>query len=71
MYQTMTFGGLLEEVEKLPLEEQDMFKEILSKRLMERRRNQLFDEIQKARAEYSAGECYPVSVNDLMDEIVK
>ncbi|WP_052507332.1 hypothetical protein [Desulfonatronovibrio magnus] len=71
MSQTMTFGGLLEEVDKLPLTEQDMFKEILSRRIMERRRNQLFDEIQKARAEYSAGECHPVSVDDLMNEIVK
>ncbi|WP_045213729.1 hypothetical protein [Desulfonatronovibrio magnus] len=69
MSHIMTFENILEEVSKLPLEDQDMFREILSKRIMERRRNQLFDEIREAREEYNAGECHPVSVDDLMNEI--
>ncbi len=70
MSQTVSFGSILEEVDKLPIEDQDMFREILSKRIMEHRRNQLANEIREARAEYNAGECHPVSVDDLMNEIV-
>ncbi len=70
MSHLMTFGSILEEVDKLPLEDQCMFKEILSKRIIEHRRNQLAKEIQEARAEYNAGECHPVSADDLMNEIV-
>ncbi|WP_031386781.1 hypothetical protein [Desulfonatronum thiodismutans] len=69
MSRVMTFGNILDEVEKLPLEDQDMFREILTKRVIERRRNQLADEIREARAEYNSGECQPVSVDDLMNEI--
>jgi len=70
MSHVMTFGNILDEVEKLPLEDQDMFREILSKRIMEHRRNQLANEIREARAEYNTGECHPASVDDLMNEIV-
>jgi hypothetical protein len=70
MSHVMTFGNILDEVQKLPLEDQDMFREILSKRIREHRRNQLADEMREARAEYNAGQCRPISVDDLMNEIV-
>lgn len=70
MSHLMTFGNILEEVDKLPLEDQDMFREILSKRIMEHRRYQLVKEIREAHAEYNTGKCHPASVDDLMNEIV-
>ncbi len=70
MSSVMAFGNILEEVDKLPLEDQDIFKEILSRRIIERQREQLANEIQNARAEYNAGVCQPISVDDLMKEIV-
>jgi riboflavin synthase len=70
MSHVMTFGNILDEVHKMPLEDQDMLREILSKRIREHRRNQLADEMREARAEYNAGQCRPISVDDLMNEIV-
>jgi mRNA-degrading endonuclease YafQ of YafQ-DinJ toxin-antitoxin module len=59
----------LDEVDRLPLEEQDLLRDILSKRIVERRRSQIANEISEARAEYRAGGCRPVSADDLMQEI--
>ncbi len=70
MSNVMAFGNMLEEVDKLSLEDQNIFKEILSRRIIERQREQVANEIRNARAEYNAGVCQPISVDDLMKEIV-
>jgi len=69
MPEVMAFGNILDEVEKLPVDDQDLLREIISKRIVECRRNQIASEIKEARAEYKAGGCRPVSVDDLMKEI--
>lgn len=69
MHNAGAFATILDEVDRLPLDEQDLLRDILSKRIVERRRNQIASEIREARAEYKAGGCLPVSVDDLMKEI--
>ena len=51
------------------IEDQDILRDILSRRIVEHRRDQIASEIKEARAEYEAGGCRSVSVDDLMKEI--
>lgn len=69
MPDAMAFAHILDEVEKLPVEDQDVLKDIIAKRVVDLRRDQIAREIREARTEYEAGGCQPVSVNDLMKEI--
>ena len=70
MESSMSFGEILEEVDKLPIIDQESLKDILAKRIIERRREQLACEIKEARAEYETGGCRPVSTEDLISEIM-
>lgn len=70
MENTAPFGEILEEFDKLPLGDQETIRDILSKRIIEQRRNELFAEINEARKEYGDGKCRPVSPEELMTEIV-
>jgi len=69
MQNSRSFANILDEVDRLPIEDQDVLKDILSRRIVERRRDQIAGEIKEARAEYEAGRCQSVSVDDLMKEI--
>ncbi|MFH1242666.1 MAG: hypothetical protein V1689_09935 [Pseudomonadota bacterium] len=70
MEDTMPFGEILEELDKLPLGDQEALRDILAKRIIEHRRNELFTEIREARKEHEEGKCRPVSPDELMTEIV-
>lgn len=66
----MTFGDVLETVDSLPLEEQEELIEILRRRVIERRREELAKEIQEARKEFRAGRARPATPDELMSEIL-
>ncbi len=70
MEDTMPFGDILEELDKLPLGDQEALRDILAKRIIEHRRNELLTEISEARKEHEEGKCRPVSPDELMAEIV-
>ncbi len=70
MRNTMTFGDVLETVDSLPLEEQEELIEILRRRVIERRREELAKEIQEARKEFRAGRTRPATPDELMSEIL-
>ena len=70
MRNTMTFGDVLETVDRLPLEEQEELIEILRRRVIERRREELAKEIQEARKEFRAGQTRPATPDELMSEIL-
>ena len=56
----------------VPLEaDQEDLLEILHHRLVERRREELVQDISEAQAEYEAGGCELRSAGELMDEILK
>jgi hypothetical protein len=66
----MLFGDVLESIDKLSLEEQETLIEILHRRIIERRREELARDIQQAQQEFQAGQCRPVTPTELMDEIL-
>jgi hypothetical protein len=70
MEQTVTFGEVLEAVESLSLEEKESLIEILQRRLIEARREELAREIESARNEFQAGQCKPASPDTLIKEIL-
>ncbi len=70
MRNTMTFGDVLETVDRLPLEEQEELIEILHRRVIERRREELAKEIQEAQREFRAGRARPATPDEIMSEIL-
>jgi hypothetical protein len=66
---TGTFQEALEIVESLPDYQQDDLIDIVRKRRIERRREEILDNIKEAEAEYARGECRTGTVEDLMKEI--
>ncbi len=60
----------METVDSLPLEEQEELIEILRRRVIERRREELAKEIQEARKEFRAGRARPATPDELMSEIL-
>lgn len=70
MARAQPFGEILEGIETLPLEDQEILEEILHRRIAERRREELVQDVQLARQEFQAGQCAPVTPDELMDEIM-
>jgi len=65
------FAEALEAADRLSLADQESLLEILHHRIVERRREELAQDISEAQAEYEAGGCEPRSAGELMDEILK
>jgi hypothetical protein len=63
-------GEVLEAAEGLPLEDQENLAEILHRRVVERRREELVREVREARQEYEEGGCHAVTPDDLLSEIL-
>jgi hypothetical protein len=70
MENTMPFGEVLEAVDKLSLEEQETLIEVLHRRLIERRREEIARDIQQAQEEFQAGRSRSVTPEELMKEIL-
>jgi hypothetical protein len=70
MEKLIPFGDVLEAADKLSLEEQEALLEVLHRRLIERRRDELARDIQQAQEELRAGQCRPVTPEELMKEIL-
>ena len=63
------FEEVLEDIETLSLEDQEILIEILHRRIVERRREELAQDVQQARQEFQAGQCRPVTPEQLLNEI--
>jgi hypothetical protein len=70
MEQSLTFGDVLEAADQLSLEEKETLIEVLRRRLVDQRRGELVKEIKAARKEFQAGQCHPVSPEELIKEIL-
>jgi hypothetical protein len=70
MENTLPFGEILEAADNLPIADQESLRDILTKRIIERRRNELAQDIREARKEYKAGQCKPVTPDELMTELL-
>ncbi len=64
------FSDVLEAVEELPTDEKEELIRILHKRLVESRRIQLQKEIEDAEREFEQGLCKPVTVDEIMQEVL-
>lgn len=70
MAEVLRFGEVLEAAERLSEDEQETLLEVLHKRLAERRRQEIAEEVLAARREHGRGEARPATVDELMDEIL-
>jgi hypothetical protein len=66
---TATFDEVLDAIEHLPPAQQADLIDLVRRRLAERGRKQIIDDVKEARAEQAAGKTRAVSVDDLMREI--
>jgi hypothetical protein len=64
------FSEALEAADKLSLEEKEALIEVLQRRLIDQRRDELAQEIQAARQEFQAGQCLEASPEELLKEIL-
>ena len=70
MEAVLPFGEVLEAVDALPLEEQRELMDVVRRRIIERRREELASEIAEAEAEYDAGGCETRTPDELIREIL-
>jgi hypothetical protein len=70
MERAISFGEVLEAVEKLSLDEQHTLLEIVAKRMTEESRKKLIVDILGARKEFSEGLCKRATSQQIMDEII-
>ncbi|HXZ43272.1 MAG TPA: hypothetical protein VEH53_00470 [archaeon] len=70
MGNVMPFGEVLEAVGNLSLEEQETLVDVLQRRIIEHRREELASDIQQAQQEFEEGRCRPVAPAELMKEIL-
>jgi len=70
MVQAQRFGDVLEAADQLTEDEQENLLEVLRKRLAERRRLEIAEDVRRARREHERGETRAVTPDELMDEIL-
>jgi hypothetical protein len=66
MAKAQLFGEVLEVIDTFSLEDQETLKEILQRRIIERRRDALVQDVQQAQQEFQAGHCHPTTPEELM-----
>lgn len=69
MTQAPRFEALLESVEALSVEEQELFIDLVRRRLVERRRAEIAVNITRAQEEYQAGQVQRGTVDELIAEL--
>ncbi len=70
MQATITFNTVLEDIEKLSLEEQESLLDLMDKRIKAKRRSELIRESQQAYNEFKEGKAKSVEPGELMNEIL-
>jgi hypothetical protein len=65
----MSLQDLIDAVESLPLDDQSMLVELISKRIMEKRRAELVGEVREAREEFRKGKVKRGTIADLMKDL--
>jgi hypothetical protein len=65
----LVIDNILDEVQKYPLNDQEILLEILQKRLIDEKRDLILSEYKKAMKDYKSGNVKTGSVDDLFDFI--
>ncbi len=63
------FQELIESVEALPIEDREMLVEIINKRIIEQRREQLVADMEEALEAYKRGDVHVGTVDDLLRDL--
>ena len=71
MAKAQLFGQILEGIETLSIEDQEVLAEILHRRIVERRREELVHDVQMAQQEFQAGQSRPVTPDKLTGELLQ
>lgn len=66
----MRFAEVLDAVGGLPIEEQTDLLEIVRRRLIEHRRDELALETQEAHRDFAAGRCHPKAPDEILRDIL-
>ncbi len=69
MATTSKFNEILDQIDDLSYTDQEMLIDIFKKRLIENRRDEIADNIQKAYQEYKSGNVVRGSVEDIINEL--
>ncbi len=69
MLNTSTFDKILEQIDNLSNEDQELLIDVVKKRLIECRRNQIVDNIKQAHQEYESNNVIRGSVEDIIREL--
>ena len=69
MLNTSTFDKILEQIDNLSNEDQELLIDVVKKRLIERSRNQIADNIKQAHQEYESNNVIRGSVEDIIREL--
>ena len=69
MAHVMLFGEVLEAVDQLSLGEKEELINVLNRRIIEARRDELAQDIEEANREFQEGKALPITPDDLMKEI--
>ena len=70
MAETNIFADVVDATDRLSLDEQQTLLEILHRRVAERGRQRLIQEVQEARVEQAQKKCRPATVDEIMKEIL-
>ena len=65
----LSFQGLIDAVESLPLDDQFMLVEIINKRIIEKRRAELAAEVKDSQEAFARGEVKRGTVKDLIKDL--
>ncbi|MGB3759683.1 MAG: hypothetical protein WBA07_25485 [Rivularia sp. (in: cyanobacteria)] len=65
------FDRVLESIETLSLDEQEVLVQVVRRRIVEKRRDEIAENIALARVEYAKGEVFRGNVSEIMDELNK
>ena len=71
MEKTTLFGEVLEAVDQLSLDEQEELSEVLNRRIIEYRRDELARDTQDAQQEFQKGKCSAATATEIMEEILQ
>jgi hypothetical protein len=70
MKKLITFEEVLEAADRLSLEEQGAIIDILRRRLIDQRRQEIAQEVHEARKEYQEGRCRQASTQEIINDIL-
>lgn len=66
----MRFGEILDAADQLSVEEQETLVDVLHRRVVELRREELAVEIEQARHEHAAGQCRPATPAEIVKTLL-